>query len=347
MTQDSAKELQQDEGLALKSKIILPHEGPKVSEQTLRPGKTLDQNICWQPSPQDPQTGPTEPSSGKPARAGFSRKLALFCVALLVLSGIELVYTAVELYNSEDWLAGLWLSLLLAVCIFTSWQVIKEWQGLKRLKKQQIYQQQAQHYYNSPAIGQAKSYCLQLLGQMPENMDVHAQHWQQELAAHYNDKEIMVLFEQLVVAKADERAMAHISAHAGAAGVMIAVSPFALLDMAIVLWRNIRMLNQISEVYGVQLGYWGRVALIRSVFKTMLYAGASEILADAGNYALGAGLTGKLSTRIAQGMGAGVLTARIGLKAIQTCRPMPWLSCKKPGVSAVTGQLLGELKKLY
>jgi putative membrane protein len=114
-----------------------------------------------------------------------------------------------------------------------------------------------------------------------------------------------------------------------------------------VLWRNIRMLNQISEVYGIELGYWGRLALIRSVFKTMLYAGASEILADAGNYALGAGITGKISTRIAQGMGAGVLTARIGLKAIQTCRPMPWLSCKKPGVSAISGQLLDELKKLY
>ena len=42
--------------------------------------------------------------------------------------------------------------------------------------------------------------------------------------------------------------------------------------------------------------------MVRSVFKTMLYAGASEIIADAGNYAMGAGLAGKLSTRLAQGM---------------------------------------------
>jgi putative membrane protein len=345
MTQDTAKDSQLEQGITLKSKIILSHEGPQSNEQTIKQAKTLDQDTPWQPLVEDAQQAGK--SSGIPVRTRLSRKLVFFCVALLVLSGIELVYTTIELYNSEDWLAGLWLSLLLLVCIFTSWQVIQEWQGLKRLKKQQIYQQQAQQYYHSPAIGQAKAYCLQVIQQMPAYMDTHAQHWQQELAEHYNDREIMVLFEQLVVAKADERAMAHISRHASAAGVMIAVSPFALLDMAIVLWRNIRMLNQISEVYGIELGYWGRLALIRSVFKTMLYAGASEILADAGNYALGAGITGKISTRIAQGMGAGVLTARIGLKAIQTCRPMPWLSCKKPGVSAISGQLLDELKKLY
>lgn len=345
MMQDTAKDSQPEQGLALKSKIILPHEGPHLNEQTIKQAKTLGQDAPWQPSMEEAQQSVKD--SFTPLRTSLSRKLVLFFAILMLLSGIELVYTVIELYNSEDWLAGLWLSLLLAVCTFTSWQLVKEWQGLKRLKKQQIYQQQSQQYYYSPAIGQAKDYCLQLIRHMPAYMQAHAQHWQQELAEHYNDREIMVLFEQLVVAKADERAMAHISNHASAAGVMIAVSPFALLDMAIVLWRNIRMLNQISEVYGVQLGYWGRLALIRSVFKTMLYAGASEILADAGNYALGAGLTGKLSTRIAQGMGAGVLTARIGLKAIQTCRPMPWLSCKKPGVSAISAQLLDELKKLY
>jgi putative membrane protein len=124
---------------------------------------------------------------------------------------------------------------------------------------------------------------------------------------------------------------------------MIAVSPFALLDMLIVLWRNLRMMNQISEVYGLQLGYWGRVKLIRKIFHTMVYAGAAEILSDAGNYALGAGVTGKLSTRVAQGMGAGVLTARIGLKAINESRPLPWLSEEKPGLSVISKQLLADL----
>ena len=126
---------------------------------------------------------------------------------------------------------------------------------------------------------------------------------------------------------------------------MIAVSPFALLDMMIVLWRNIRMMNQVSEIYGLHLGYWARVKLIRKIFHTMLYAGAAEIISDAGNYALSAGITGTLSSRVAQGMGAGVLTARIGLKAINESRPLPWLSQTKPGLSGITKQLLADLNK--
>jgi putative membrane protein len=145
--------------------------------------------------------------------------------------------------------------------------------------------------------------------------------------------------------KVDGKALSTITENAGAASVLIAVSPFALLDMAIVLWRNLRMLNQISEAYGVRLGYWGRISLIRRIFHTMLYAGAAEIISDAGNYALGAGVTGKLSTRVAQGMGAGVLSARIGLKAMQECRPMPWLSVEKPGLANISKQLLSELNK--
>ena len=77
----------------------------------------------------------------------------------------------------------------------------------------------------------------------------------------------------------------------------------------------------------------------------MLYAGAAEIISDAGNYALGASLTGKLSTRIAQGMGAGVLTARIGLNAIHSCRPVPWLSVQRPGLNQLSKKILTDLHK--
>jgi putative membrane protein len=105
------------------------------------------------------------------------------------------------------------------------------------------------------------------------------------------------------------------------------------------------MMNQVSEIYGLHLGYWGTVKLMRKIFHTMLYAGAAEILSDAGNYALGAGITGKLSTRVAQGMGAGVLTARIGLKAMNESRPLPWLLEAKPGLSGISKQLLADLNK--
>ncbi|MEP2651567.1 MAG: YcjF family protein [Paraglaciecola sp.] len=124
---------------------------------------------------------------------------------------------------------------------------------------------------------------------------------------------------------------------------MIAVSPFVLLDMFIVLWRNIRMMDQISETYGLHLGYWGRVRLIRNVFHAMLYAGAAEILSDAGSYALDAGITGKLSTSAAQGLGAGVLTSRIGIKAVEQCQLIDWVTENKPSIINISTQILEDL----
>ncbi|NYY78570.1 hypothetical protein DMI69_22720 [Escherichia coli] len=50
----------------------------------------------------------------------------------------------------------------------------------------------------------------------------------------------------------------------------------------------------------------------------------------------------KISLRVchpaAQGIGAGLLTARLGIKAMELCRPLPWIDDDKPrlGISVVS-----------
>lgn len=280
-----------------------------------------------------------------PSHGTSGRRWVLLFIALILLGGIELVLFTVDLFEQQNWLGATWLLVLATGAALATRQVFREWNSLRRLKKQETDKQTAQNIYNSPAIGQGKSFCNQLAKGLPGERKNDVKDWLQGIQDHHNDREIISLFEQQVLVPADRQALSRITEHAGASSALIAVSPFALLDMAIVLWRNFKMLNEISRTYGVNLSYWGRVSLVRSVFKTMLYAGASEIIADAGNYALGAGLTGKLSSRVAQGLSAGVLTARIGVRAMQACRPVPWLSTQKPGLSGITSQLLSDLKK--
>lgn len=266
-------------------------------------------------------------------------------VSVFILGIAEITLFTIDMYQSQDWLGGLWLVALASILAVSVKWGVSEWFGLKQLKQQQKDKLAATSIFNSPAIGQGRSFCTRLAKNLPAQRQADLVIWQQSIEPHHNDKEVLSLFEQHVLVQADKQALQHVSANASASAAMIAVSPFALLDMAIVLWRNVKMLNNISQSYGVKLGYWGRVALVRSVFKTMLYAGASEIIADAGNYALGAGLTGKLSARLGQGAGAGVLTARIGIKAMQSCRPVPWLASTKPGLNKISAQLIEDLKK--
>ncbi|CCK14610.1 Membrane protein YcjF [Cronobacter universalis NCTC 9529] len=45
-----------------------------------------------------------------------------------------------------------------------------------------------------------------------------------------------------------------------------------------------------------------------------------------------------------QGLGAGLLTARLGVKAMELCRPLPWTEDDKPRLGDFRRQLLSEVK---
>ena len=59
---------------------------------------------------------------------------------------------------------------------------------------------------------------------------------------------------------------------------MIAVSPLALVDMAFIAWRNLRLINRIATLYGIELGYYSRLRLFKLVLLNIAFAGASELV---------------------------------------------------------------------
>ena len=81
-------------------------------------------------------------------------------------------------------------------------------------------------------------------------------------------------------------------------------------------------MNKIAEIYGIELGYFSRIRLLRMVLVNIAFAGATEVAQDIGMDWLSQDVTAKLSTRIAQGIGVGLLTARLGVKAMELCRPL-------------------------
>jgi putative membrane protein len=273
--------------------------------------------------------------------------LPFLFAGIFLATSAELIFFIIAMIENMDWLAGVWLAIFTALGMLVLRQVLVEYTGLKQLRRQSDIRTQSEQMVNTSVIGLAEQHCLKIAKNLPNDCQNLVANWRESYDPHHCDSEVLCLFEHLVLAPIDKLAMEQVTKNASAASVMIAVSPFAFLDMLIVLWRNIRMMNQVSEIYGLHLGYWARVKLIRKIFHTMLYAGAAEILSDAGNYALSAGIAGKLSARIAQGMGAGVLTARIGLKAINESRPLPWLSQTKPGVSVISKQLMADLNKQF
>jgi len=125
---------------------------------------------------------------------------------------------------------------------------------------------------------------------------------------------------------------------------MIAVSPLALVDMAFIAWRNLRLINRIATLYGIELGYYSRLRLFKLVLLNIAFAGASELVREIGMDWMSQDLAARLSARAAQGIGAGLLTARLGIKAMELCRPLPWIDNDKPKLGDFRRELIGQLK---
>lgn len=116
----------------------------------------------------------------------------------------------------------------------------------------------------------------------------------------HNDKEIVTLYSQLVQPILDEQARKEINRSSAESALMIAVSPLAIVDMAFIAWRNIRLINRIAAIYGIELGYYSRIRLFKMVLLNIAFAGASELVREIGMDWLSQDIMARLSTRAAQ-----------------------------------------------
>ena len=103
---------------------------------------------------------------------------------------------------------------------------------------------------------------------------------------------------------------------------------------------NMGMIRAVAEIYGGRSGSLGSWRLLRRVFVALLAAGALALTDDLIGSFAGGGVLSKLSRRFGEGVVNGALTARVGLAAIDLCRPLPWVAQKRPGVSATVGRAL-------
>ena len=63
---------------------------------------------------------------------------------------------------------------------------------------------------------------------------------------------------------------------------MWVISPLAVIDMFFIAWRDIRLINKIAAIYGIEFGYFTRLRLLRMVLVNLAFAGATEIVQDLG-----------------------------------------------------------------
>lgn len=271
----------------------------------------------------------------------------IFILSLTVLVGVEAVNFFINGFEQSPIVTSLYAVILGCIGIAGSTSLYREVVGLSQFKRRQINKTTALSLLadKSNSVKDVESYCLEISQALSCDLDAEQQRaWQSALDGSHNQAELLQLYSRIVLSKVDDKALNEVAKFSTEAVVLVGLSPVALIDMFIMLSRNLRMINKIAGMYGLKLGYWSRIKLIKQVFVNMAYAGASELVADLGSEVLGAELMGKLSTKFAQGLGAGMLTARLGVKTIQLCRPIPFDD--KPKLGHVRKKVIEQLKGL-
>lgn len=167
------------------------------------------------------------------------------------------------------------------------------------------------------------------------------------LAAHEGEildgADLVELAEREILAPADAEATLIALASAKRVSVVTAISPRALLDVFFVLFETLRLISRIATLYGGRPGSIGTMRLVGRVTTHLAATGAIAAGDSLLQQILGHGLAARVSAKLGEGLLNGLLTARVGIAAIEVCRPMPFLASKRPGLSDFVAALAPSL----
>lgn len=145
--------------------------------------------------------------------------------------------------------------------------------------------------------------------------------------------DLMRLAEAEILAPLDQEAKILVLDAAKRVSIVTAVSPRALVDIAYVVFESGRLIRRLAELYGGRPGTLGFFRLARDVLAHLAVTGSLAAGDSLVQQLVGHGLAARLSAKLGEGVVNGMMTARIGIAAMETARPLPFNAVKRPGIS--------------
>jgi putative membrane protein len=270
-----------------------------------------------------------------------------------VLLGLMLL---VDTYHfiAEQFSRSLFLgSLFLGIILLISGSIIvltrRAYKNIVRLRSVSAFQKEGKEIMANNGYGGAIPYTNKIAKFYQDRPDIKTRlkKFYDILNDSHHDRDVCQLFSTQVMKEMDLQAKQIVIQRSKETALMVMISQIAILDTLLTLWRNTRMIRDISTLYGGRPGFLGSIGLISSVLQNLIYADVSEMVADSMAEIMGGSILSVMSAQAAQGLGSGVMTARVGLHAIQACRPLPFSEAEKPRLRDIRKEIVKSMKSVF
>jgi len=321
--------------------------GPSSVTPRRRP-EAFDNGIVLTPEEDDPFLGNSEDDPALVSVARRRRRFPFFSIfagalslILSVAFGLWLDQLIRDLFTRADWLGYTAIGVTIAGVLAVFGMAARELIAIRRLASVQALKDEAEKagLDRKPAHARAVvAKLVKLSESIPETAAGRAA--LARTADEIIDSQgLMSLAELELLAPADRRARQLVLNAAKRVSVVTAVSPRALVDLGYVIFESARLIRAVAETYGTRPGRLGMFGLFRDVIAHLAVTGSIAVGDGIVQQLLGHGLASKVSARLGEGVINGLMTARIGIAAMDLLRPLPFKALRRPGVSDFIGDL--------
>lgn len=316
-------------------------EAKTVKTPTRKPTAIKNTAIIT-PEPVDVFSGVDVDELTPPPAPSIQRRFSLFglltgAIGILVSLAIGLWTDALirDLFARAAWLGWLALGVAAVAGVALIIIVIREGLALRRLASVQHLREEAAEAAfrnNEKEARQAVARLVAIAETLPSTARGRAT--LHELRDDIIDGHNMIrLAETEILRPLDRQARDMILSASKRVSLVTAVSPRALVDIGYVVFECARLIRRLSELYGGRPGALGFLKLTRNVIAHLAVTGTVAMSDGIVQQILGHGVAAKLSARLGEGVINGLMTARIGISAMDLVRPFPFDAEKRPGIA--------------
>jgi len=251
---------------------------------------------------------------------------SVFIIFILVAVCVDAIQTIQALYQSTSALDAIYLLSLIALGATLSIITYKNYQQIKTIKSAK----KIQEFFTLQKANPNKEIVpatLKLLATFTlsknENLQQKVQLLQSRISNSHDYKEIYRDLDEEVLNIIDIQVQNKIKAASTQAAISTAISPLALLDGGIIIWRSVVLTREIALLYGFKPGLLSTLILLKHGAFNVFFAGVAELASEYINDIAETSLISKISTSATQGLSNAILLARLGFGVMEACRPLP------------------------